>query len=345
MCSVSTNLNVDNQKGLPLVMGDYSGYLQGLSLVAILVLAPIALQSLLSGDSEVVYVFIPGEDETTTIYIENNSSSEEARAPELNRSEVARIASFNIKVFGETKMGKPAVVDALVDIILSYDLVAVQEIKDIDQTVPYDFLDAINAKSSTPWDMLLSPRSGLQDDDQSSQEQYAFYYNTSVFYAIGNGTLHNDSIDDSFQREPFIGQFEVLDNNGTGTGFDLSLITVHTKPGDETIDEINALPNVVNTYLENNPNETEIVILGDFNAACSYVSSNELSNSPLAHSNYTWIIENNVDTTVSDSYCAYDRIVTNGDLDGRLVGTWGVDTSFSDSDISDHYPVWFDIKK
>ena len=87
MCLVSTNLNVDNQKGLPLVMGDYSGYLQGLSLVAILVLAPIALQSLLSGDSEVVYVFIPGEDETTTIYIENNSSSEEARAPELNRSE------------------------------------------------------------------------------------------------------------------------------------------------------------------------------------------------------------------------------------------------------------------
>ena len=203
MCSVSTNLNVDNQKGLPLVMGDYSGYLQGLSLVAILVLAPIALQSLLSGDSEVVYVFIPGEDETTTVYIENNSSSEEARAPELDRSEVARIASFNIKVFGETKMGKPAVVDALVDIILSYDLVAVQEIKDIDQTVPYDFLDAINAKSSTPWDMLLSPRSGLQEDDQSSQEQYAFYYNTSVFYAIGNGTLHNDSIDDSFQREPF----------------------------------------------------------------------------------------------------------------------------------------------
>jgi endonuclease/exonuclease/phosphatase family metal-dependent hydrolase len=161
---------------------------------------------------------------------------------------------------------------------------------------------------------------------------------------MGNGTLHNDSIDDSFQREPFIAQFELLDSNGTSTGFDLSLITIHTKPG-AALSEINALPHVVDTYLENNPNESEIVILGDFNAACSYVSSNELSNSPLAHSNYTWLIENNVDTTVSDSYCAYDRIVTNGDLDGRLVGTWGVDTSFSDSDVSDHYPVWFDIKK
>jgi len=329
-------------------MGDYNGYLQGLSIAAILILAPIALQSLMSNDTDVVYVFVPGDDETTTVYIENNSSNDEARTVELDRSEVARIATFNIKVFGETKMGKSAVVDVLVDTVLLYDLVAVQEIKDIDQTVPYDFLDALNNKSFSPWDMVLSPRSGLQDDDQSSQEQYAFYYNTSVFRSMGNGTLHNDSIEDSFQREPFIAQFELLDVNGTSTGFDLSLITIHTKPsqGNETINEINALPNVVNTYLENNPNESEVVILGDFNAGCSYVSSNELSNSPLAHSNYTWLIENNVDTTVSDSYCAYDRIVTNGDLDGRLVGTWGVDTtSFSDSDVSDHYPVWFDIQK
>ncbi|HJL97538.1 MAG TPA: endonuclease/exonuclease/phosphatase family protein [Candidatus Poseidoniaceae archaeon] len=325
-------------------MGDYSGYLQGLSLAAILILAPIALQSLLSNDAEVVYVLVPGEEEVTTIYIENNTTNDDARGTELNRSEVARIATFNIKVFGETKMGKPAVVEVLVDTILNYDLVAVQEIKDMDQTVPYDFLDAINAKSNTTWDMVLSPRSGLQDDDQSSQEQYAFYYNTSVFRAMGNGTLHNDSTNDSFQREPFIAQFQLLDTNGTDTGFDLSLITVHTKPA-EALSEINALPHVVDTYLENNPNESEVVILGDFNAACTYVSSNELSNSPLAHSNYTWLIENNVDTTVSDSYCAYDRIVTNGDLDGRLVGTWGVDTSFSDSEISDHYPVWFDIKK
>jgi len=325
-------------------MGDYSGYLQGLSLAAILILAPIALQSLLSNDTEVVYVLVPGEEEVTTIYIENNTTNDDARDTELNRSEVARIATFNIKVFGETKMGKPAVVEVLVDTILNYDLVAVQEIKDMDQTVPYDFLDAINAKSNTTWDMVLSPRSGLQDDDQSSQEQYAFYYNTSVFRAMGNGTLHDDSANDSFQREPFIAQFQLLDTNGTDTGFDLSLITVHTKPA-EALSEINALPHVVDTYLENNPNESEVVILGDFNAACTYVSSNELSNSPLAHSNYTWLIENNVDTTVSDSYCAYDRIVTNGDLDGRLVGTWGVGTSFSDSEISDHYPVWFDIKK
>ena len=100
-------------------MGRFDGYLQGLSLAAILILAPIALQSILTEDSDVVYVLIPGENETTTIYIENNTSSENARAPELNRSEVARIATFNIKVFGETKMSKPAVVDVLVELVLT----------------------------------------------------------------------------------------------------------------------------------------------------------------------------------------------------------------------------------
>ncbi|MBT60969.1 MAG: hypothetical protein CMA63_05395 [Euryarchaeota archaeon] len=325
-------------------MGDYNGYLQGLSLAAILILAPIALQSLLTGDSaDVVYVLVE-EDTPPPIIIIVNDSSNDAREEELNRSEVARIATFNIKIFGETKMGKADVVDVLVDTVLRYDLVAVQEIKDIDQTVPYDFLDAINVKSNGTWSMVLSPRSGLQEDDQSSQEQYAFYYNTSVFRSMDNGTLHNDSVDDSFQREPFIAQFEIIDVNGTGTGFDLSLITVHTKPA-EALNEINALPDVINSYLENNTNESEVVVLGDLNAACSYVSSNELSNSPLADSKYTWLIENNVDTTVADGYCAYDRIITNGDLDGRLVGTWGVDRLYDDSDISDHFPVWFDVQR
>ena len=78
-------------------MGDYNGYLQGLSLAAILVLAPIALQSLLTDDADVVFVYVPGEDETTTIYIENNTSSDDARAPELNRSEVARIELLTSK--------------------------------------------------------------------------------------------------------------------------------------------------------------------------------------------------------------------------------------------------------
>ena len=62
----------------------------------------------------------------------------------MNRSEVARIATFNIKTFGKTKMSNLEVIDILVDTVLQYDMVSVQEIRDIDQNVPYQFLDAIN---------------------------------------------------------------------------------------------------------------------------------------------------------------------------------------------------------
>ena len=221
---------------------------------------------------------------------------------------------------------------------------AVQEIKDIDQTVPYDFLDAINNQSESVWAMQLSPRSGLQDDDRTSQEQYAFYYNTNVFEAIGNGTLYNDSVDDDFQREPYQARFALLNETGESTAFDLSLITVHTKPA-TAVEEINAMNQVATTYLADHPDEEDLVLLGDFNADCSYASEYDLSNSELGGGNYTWIVGNDADTTVAQSSCAYDRILTNGDLSGRLTGAWGIDRVFDDNNVSDHYPVWFDIRR
>jgi hypothetical protein len=34
-----------------------------------------------------------------------------------------------------------------------------------------------------------------------------------------------------------------------------------------------------------------------------------------------------------------------GDIDGRFFGRWGVDREMSSSDVSDHYPVWFDLER
>ena len=58
---------------------------------------------------------------------------------------------------------------------------------------------------------------------------------------------------------------------------------------------------------------------------------------------YNWLVHDLADTTVSSTDCAYDRIVTLDELGGRLVGTWGIDTSIIDTNVSDHYPVWFDL--
>ena len=315
-------------------MARHDNALQGVMLVALLILFPMTIQLLVHQDESPLW---------RTVYVEVDSEEEddtEARSESRTRDDVARIATFNIKVFGETKMGKPDVVSELVNITLRYDMIVVQEIKDLDQTVPYDFLDAINAESNATYGLVLSERSGKQEDDQSSQEQYAFYYRTSRF-SSDTSWLHNDSERDEFQREPFIANFNLLSKNGTILE-EITLITVHTKPA-EAVNETAAMHNVVETY-RTNSSESNIIILGDLNVDCSYASSYELNQLEIRSPEYLWIVPDSADTTFSENtHCAYDRIVLTSDVDGRFFGRWGVDRNMSGSDVSDHFPVWFDL--
>lgn len=319
-------------------------WLQAISLIAIVILATITIDLLNEKDDDVEIVYVMVDNR---IVVDENFTIEE-----LDRSEVARIATFNIKVFGDTKMSNQTVVDELVDIFQRYDMIAVQEIKDIDEVVPYQFLNELNkiqgdnnsSNFSDEWDMLLSARSGLQEDDKNSQEQYAFYYKPTVFTPIDNGTLYDDSTNDSFQREPFLAKFMILNNNGNATGTDIVFVNIHTKPT-LAVEEMTALGDVISWGMQNYSDDDDYVILGDFNADCSYASYNELIELPISSENYTWLVPDNADTTVGESRCAYDRIVTTSQLDGRLTGIWGIDPAISGLAVSDHKPVWFDVSR
>ena len=317
--------------------------LQAISLIAIVILSIVTIDLLneKDEDSEIVYVVI---DNRITI-------DEDYTIEELDRSEVARVASFNIRIFGDTKMSNQTVVAELVDIFQRYDMIAVQEIKDIDEEVPYLFLDELNnfsnlgnSSNTTEWELVLSERSGMQEDDKNSQEQYAFYYRPTVFSPLDNGTLYDDSGNDSFQREPFMAKFVLLDTYGNSTGTDIVFVNIHTKPT-LAVEEMSALDDVITWGQVNYSEDDDYVILGDFNGDCSYASYNELVDLPISSENYTWLIPDDADTTVGDSRCAYDRIVSTSSLDGRLTGIWGVDEAISGSAVSDHKPVWFDIKR
>ena len=330
--------------------------------IAILSLLVVDLLNERSEEADIYYVIVDNR-----VVFEDNESIEE-----IDPSEAAKVATFNIQVFGDTKMGKAEVVTELVEIFHRYDMVAVQEIKDIDQEVPYLFLDALNEyslnqsenNSSNPpaengsgengtednvtvgvekWMMVLSNRTGIQDDDISSQEQYAFYYRSAVFTALDPGVLYNDSGNDSFQREPLIARFMLLNLQGEDTGTELTFINIHTKPT-LAVEEMMALGEVV-SWSQANGGGDNVVVLGDFNGDCSYASYNELVQLPISTENFTWLIPDDADTTVGDSRCAYDRIVTTGDLEGRLTGQWGVDEEISSSEVSDHRPVWFLISR
>ena len=101
--------------------------------------------------------------------------------------------------------------------------------------------------------------------------------------------------------------------------------------------------NVVETY-KTNTTESDIIILGDFNADCGYASTYELNQLDIRSPEYLWVVPDSADTTFSENtHCAYDRIVLTSDVDERFFGRWGVDRNMSDSDVSDHFPVWFDL--
>ena len=89
---------------------------------------------------------------------------------------------------------------------------------------------------------------------------------------------------------------------------DVVLIGIHVKPSDARA-ELDGLMKVyeeaVNEFLTFN-----ILLLGDMNADCSYISNsvhNQLNFT--TDSRFVWLIDKLQDTTVADTHCAYDRYI------------------------------------
>tara|TARA_Y100001980_G_scaffold46347_1_gene30362 strand:+ start:18283 stop:19191 length:909 start_codon:yes stop_codon:yes gene_type:complete len=247
------------------------------------------------------------------------------------------IASFNIKIFGKTKASNESVMAELVEIVSIYDIIAIQEVKDINQEVPYQFLELLNNHSDNKFEMLLSERSGTQEDDKNSQEQYIILYDPELISVIDNGTLYNDSVNDSFQREPFLAHLAIKN-----TSLDFVLGVIHTKPA-AAEKEISALIDVFNWSSEYFSDQ-DVIIVGDYNADCSYFDEEDIADLAIGSSEFLWAIPNEADTNLASSNCTYDRMVLTGEIKNNFNGKWGVDESFSESSISDHWPIWIELE-
>jgi len=250
-----------------------------------------------------------------------------------------RIATFNLKQFGPTKAARPDVVEKIAGIIRQYDLVAVQEIQDRSEVAPQVLLSAIN-QGQERYAMMLSPRSGQQPNDLHSQEQYAYYYRASRVAPTSASELFDDSAHDYFQREPHVVRFGVVDACAS-----FVLINVHTKPlNGVTAIEIAAVEHVFEWSTDHFGADAHVIALGDFNAGCGYAAEDELDALPLHGEDYDWVIPHSADTTVADRKCPFDRIVFRSPLETRLLGEWGIDSSFTDASISDHWPAWAEFR-
>ena len=256
---------------------------------------------------------------------------------QIVEAETAKIASFNIQVFGQTKSQKEDVMTVLKQIVREFDIVLIQEIRDAsEQTIP-TFVEQINQMEGARYSFIRSERLGRT----TSKEAYAYVYNSEkVQFLQGSDYVYND-VDDVFEREPYIAGFNI-------GNFDFVLVGIHTKPED-AYNEIGNLSSVVSSIQIAQPNERDIIIMGDLNADGSYFDEDDTS-LPLKVSEFKWIITNDMDTMVKTDY-TYDRIIV---LDTTFnheytSGTaqvfyydqaYGLNNQTFVSEVSDHYPVF-----
>ncbi|XP_069426754.1 deoxyribonuclease-1 isoform X1 [Ovis canadensis] len=103
-------------------------------------------------------------------------------------------------------------------------------------------------------------------------------------------------------------------------------------------------------WSSSHPPPPDVMLMGDFNADCSYVTSSQWSSIRLrTSSTFQWLIPDSADTTATSTNCAYDRIVVAGSLlqssvvPGSAVpfdfqAAYGLSNEMALA-ISDHYPV------
>ncbi|XP_051488434.1 deoxyribonuclease-1-like [Apus apus] len=261
-----------------------------------------------------------------------------------------KISAFNIKAFGDSKMSNQTVADIIVSILSGYDITVVQEVRDADLSAVKKLMDQLNSVSPHPYSFLDSIPLGRT----SYKEQYVFIYRSDMVSVLGS-YYYDDGCEscgnDTFSREPFIVRFS---SPTTPEVEEFVMVPLHSEPS-SAAQEIDALYDVYTDVLSKWATE-DILLLGDFNAGCSYVSSAQwpsirLRSLPACR----WLIPDSADTTVANTtHCAYDRIVACGTALRRSIepGSAAVRDfqkafhlqSKDALAVSDHFPVEVTLK-
>ena len=243
------------------------------------------------------------------------------------------IASFNIQVFGTSKLGKPEVARMLVDIVRRFDLVAIQELRASDQSVLDQFLQMLNQNGAT-YRYVVGERLGTS----TSKEQYTYIYDAAKLRVTHQPTTVRDP-QGVMPRPPLATRFQCIELP-EGQGFTFTLLNVHTAP-DQALQELRALESVVAATRQLLPMEDDIIVLGDFNASTSQIAgvrwfpaqaaaiSNELMTNTRQSKNY--------DNLVFDSRATVEYTARSGVFVYQQLYQLSLEQAL---EVSDHCPVW-----
>ncbi|KAK2832873.1 hypothetical protein Q5P01_016762 [Channa striata] len=258
----------------------------------------------------------------------------------LHLSTSLLLAAFNIKAFGANKASNTTLMNIIRTIVHRYDIILIQEVRDTDLSATKKLVDHVNKGSQFRYSHIVSEPLGRS----SYKERYLFLYREQTVSVAKNYT-YDDGCEpcgtDTFIREPFIVMFSSKPVNN------FVLIPQHTSP-ENAVTEVDALYDVV-ADVRTRWNTNNVVLLGDFNAGCTYITASAWQRIRLfTDKSFHWLITNEADTTVSDTHCPYDRIVVTKDMMKGVVASsakvynYMIDLNLSQSlalAVSDHFPV------
>ncbi len=244
-----------------------------------------------------------------------------------------RIASFNIQVFGTSKIGKPEVMRVLTDVVRRFDVVAIQEVRSVDDSILPTFVSMINADGAR-YDVVIGPRLGRTN----SKEQYAILFNTARIEVDWRSIYTAPDPQDLLHREPLVARFRAR-GVPPDQAFTFTLVDIHTDP-DETDLELDALADVFVGVQRNGSGEDDVILLGDLNVDEYHLG--RLGQLP----NISYAVSGVMTNTRQNRM--YDNIVFNRAATTEYTGRWGVLNLMSEYrlseeqalEVSDHLPVW-----
>jgi len=252
-----------------------------------------------------------------------------------------KICSFNVQIFGVNKAKNDMVMTTLGKIFRRYDICLMQEIRDTKDDSIQQLLNTINGKKDD-YRFVISDRLGRSN----SKEQYAFIYNKNKVSVADSFHFDDEANGDLFEREPFIVRFKTP----SAPVKDFFIAGIHTSPEDAKA-EVGHLVKVYDDAVKRFK-ITDGVIMGDFNAGCSYFAKKYWNDNPLRQDQrFLWLIGDDINTTVGKSNCAYDRFVVAGSKlrqNAKNAKTYYYDDDYKvpldDAKlVSDHYPIEFTI--
>ncbi|XP_026188260.1 deoxyribonuclease-1-like 1 isoform X2 [Mastacembelus armatus] len=213
-----------------------------------------------------------------------------------------RICSYNVQKMSPKKLANYRVTHTLTRVVSRCDICLLQDVIDPTGKAVKALLASLNRYDESYYQSVSSRGLGNSPDDM---QQYVFLYRTQAVQLTGQYQYKSNN---KFVRDPFVVQFQ---SNKTDIK-EFILVPLHSDPL-KAVQEIDQLYEVFKE-VSTKWNNTNVMLLGDFHAACAYMTRSDKKNIRLfTISDFSWLIGDRVDTTVKGIVnCAYDRIVVYG---------------------------------